>query len=223
MWDLSGSELEILIINTSKDQANTRYVDSIKGKLNLSNSVISPRHLAKNPSEAEGYDGIIISGQPVYDPSHNLAKVMSRYSWIYGVDVPILGICGGHQILGLLYGARPIKGKGAERNCIYRYNATIPVDPLLEGVVTDDSFYAFSDHRDSITLPRSFSVLATSGRCKVAVMKHGKKSIYGVQFHPDNPGGLSCLEESQKILTNFENIVYQKAVLKTPLVVNKVN
>jgi GMP synthase (glutamine-hydrolysing) len=44
------------------------------------------------------------------------------------------------------------------------------------------------DHCESISIPEEFELVANSDECINEVMQHEKKSLYGVQFHPEVSG-----------------------------------
>ena len=60
------------------------------------------------------------------------------------------------------------------------------------------------DHCEGITAPAEFTVLAKSEDYEVEAMKHLKKPLYGVQFHPEVSG-----ETGLRIMGNFLNLCSQ--------------
>ena len=57
------------------------------------------------PSQLAGFSGVIISGAPILITEENMLPYLTHASWIKTLDIPILGICFGHQLIGLLYHA----------------------------------------------------------------------------------------------------------------------
>ena len=51
------------------------------------------------------FDGIILSGAPTLITEDDMVPYLEHGKWIKLVDMPILGICFGHQLIGLLYNA----------------------------------------------------------------------------------------------------------------------
>ena len=51
------------------------------------------------------YLGVVISGAPILLTDIDPASYLDKISWIKSYEKPILGICFGHQLLGLTYGA----------------------------------------------------------------------------------------------------------------------
>ena len=122
---------------------------------------------------------IILSGGPssVYEP--NAPRVPS---WILDLDIPILGICYGHQLLAHMLGAKVERGKGEYGRVRIRIVAR---DPLFDGWSDEeDVWMSHSDYVSS--LPPDLEVLAISMETGyVAAFRHRSKPIYGVQFHPE--------------------------------------
>ena len=60
----------------------------------------------------------------------------------------------------------------------------------------------FEAHIDCATvMPYNFEIIAKSKSCKIEAIKHKKKKIYGVQFHPESSG-----KQGYQILDNFMKI-----------------
>lgn len=209
----------ILIVNTAliKDKS---YANSIKGLLRSVNCDIVSYRKIKDVSYIDSYDGVILSGQPVSDMHHTKKSVELHYHWIRDVDVPLIGFCGGHQIIALAYGASLIKNVEAEPKGFFAAYAKgrYLKDPIFKEIRFGrygNVFIVYNKHMDSVTLPKDFVLLASTDRCKNALMRHKKKIIYGAQFHPEDPDyygrkhGINqqTNQDSDSMVTNFEDIV----------------
>lgn len=138
---------------------------------------------------------IVLSGSPVLWTETDVSVYLKKFSWLKTIEIPVLGICFGHQLIGLLFGANVFKG------IENRAETTITIfekDPLFEGVDFHSTF--MEDHTEGITLPSDFFLLATSSDYEVEAMRHKQKKIYGVQFHPEISG-----DNGKKIIQNFLN------------------
>lgn len=123
--------------------------------------------------------GIIFSGGPYSVYTDNSPKLDNK---IFDLDIPILGICYGDQLIAHQLGG---KVEGSE---VKEYgNTKIKLDTnnnLLNEIDSDN--ICFMSHTDYITtLPNNFSVIASTDDCPIAAMKCNDKEIYGVQFHPE--------------------------------------
>lgn len=149
----------------------------------------------KNPEAADfkNASGIIFSGSPTFFTEVDFEPYRSRYDFVKSGNVPTLGICFGHQLMGLLHGATIFRGE--------EVRTTIPIqlikhDPLFNGL-TDITEMA-EDHTEGISLPPSFIHLATSAGYTIEAMRHPALPLWGVQFHPEVSG-----HNGQVLLNNF--------------------
>ncbi|MHC1605217.1 MAG: glutamine-hydrolyzing GMP synthase [Candidatus Methanofastidiosia archaeon] len=122
---------------------------------------------------------VILSGGPasVYNP--DAPKNKALLSWIVKNNIPTLGICYGMQLISDHFGGKIGKGKRE-----YGISTiTISEDPLFTGLNKVE--YVWMSHGDSVEeVPPDFKVIATSQKYP-AVIRHRKKPIYGLQFHPE--------------------------------------
>lgn len=123
--------------------------------------------------------GLILSGGPssVYEP--NAPKLDPL---ILKVNLPILGLCYGHQLLVQLS-----NGKVEPATCKEYGITQVTIDKpasILEGL--NDKEQVWMSHGDTVmTLPPGFESLAHTGNCPVAAYRHKSKPIYGLQWHPE--------------------------------------
>jgi len=146
-----------------------------------------------------------------------------EFSVIRHASIPILGICAGHQIIGMAYSARRESGcspmrrlrPGEEDRCVGTHleeyfveKGCLPVrilkrDPIFSGI--GDVAYVDENHYCEIKeLPPEFDLLASTEECRIQAIRHRKRPLYGVQFHPQ----IYSLEhpDGKKILHNFLEI-----------------
>ncbi|RYM05205.1 glutamine-hydrolyzing GMP synthase [Sporolactobacillus sp. THM7-7] len=139
----------------------------------LPNTLIAEQIKEKKPK------GIIFSGGPssVYDEGAPKCDPA-----IFDLDIPILGICYGLQLISVHYGA------GVERAVHREYGkADIVADTdsvLFKGQPAEQ--LVWMSHGDLVkTPPAGFQVVAKSPSCPVAAMSDAKKNVYAVQYHPE--------------------------------------
>ena len=144
--------------------------------------------LGRNPQ------GIILSGGPysVYAERDKLGVCEE----LLEEDVPLLGICLGHQIIALHFGGKVSKGDTAEYAKVEI--RILYEDDLFRGLPGKISVW--ESHRDEVSdMPKDFISLAESDACKFEAIKHKERPIYGVQFHPE----VEHTPDGPNILKNF--------------------
>jgi GMP synthase (glutamine-hydrolysing) len=130
--------------------------------------------------KAAGLDGVVLSGGAA-EPAKD-GRLGSVSDYLDGLDVPILGICAGHQYMAHHFGGRLVPGHSPEFG---RTEVTITdPDDLLKGIPSPTVVWA--NHNDEVErLPARFKVLASSPGCPVQVMRHETRPLFGTQFHPE--------------------------------------
>jgi GMP synthase (glutamine-hydrolysing) len=139
---------------------------------------ISPQEVAAL-NEKFNVKGLILSGGPssVYEP--NAPKLHPN---ILETNLPILGLCYGHQLLAQL-----VNGKVEPAACKEYGTAQINIDKpvgILEGLNLTEQVWM--SHSDTVVAPPpEFETLAHTDNCPVAAFRHKTKPIYGLQWHPE--------------------------------------
>lgn len=143
--------------------------------------------------KAAGYNGVIFTGGPnsVSDENspHFDAAVLS-------LDIPVLGICYGHQLMAYMAGGEIVSAmSGSEygRTEVYADKCA-----LFEGVPEKSVFWM--SHTDYVKrVPEGFRVTAHTDSCPCAAMADEERKLYGVQFHPE----VTHSEFGQTVIRNF--------------------
>ena len=141
--------------------------------------------------EFNNFGGIIISGAPILLTQTNPKPFIKALNFLKTYIKPVLGICFGHQLLGILHGAQ-ISLCEEDRNW---QDITIEQSSTLFNYIRKP-YKMVEDHTEEVTLPKDFKLLATSKVCKNEAMQHKIKPLFGVQFHPEvsERGGLQLLK-----------------------------
>ena len=147
--------------------------------------------------ELTGFKGIIFSGSPFSCLDAGSPRFDTA---ILDLNVPILGLCYGHQILmrhlGGSVGKGNVHGEYGRASMTRRENS-----PLFAGL--DRTEPVWMSHGDMVmSLPEGFDVIGSTGDCEFTAVSSEERRIYGLQFHPevtDTPHGM-------KILDNFLRI-----------------
>jgi GMP synthase (glutamine-hydrolysing) len=131
----------------------------------------------------EDLKGIIFSGSPTFltvvDHAPYHEKIMPLLSW----NVPVLGICFGHQVLGILHGAKIYRGDEVRRAEKINLMSSTPLFRNLGNPAE-----MTEDHTEGINVPADFIHCASSQTYVNEGMMHSEKPFYGVQFHPEVSG-----------------------------------
>ncbi|MTI46740.1 glutamine-hydrolyzing GMP synthase [Sporosalibacterium faouarense] len=141
----------------------------------------------KNPK------GIIFSGGPSSVYVENAPQCEKE---IFELDIPILGICYGGQLMAQNYGGKVNRAKAREYGKVELQIAD------KEGIFKDinNDILCWMSHTDFIeTPPEGFKVTATTESCPVAAMKNQDKKLYAVQFHPE----VEHTEMGKDMINNF--------------------
>ena len=169
------------------ESAANEYVYTVR------NDCISLKDIKKlNPS------GIILSPGPKHPADSNICLDILRNT----TEIPVLGICLGHQAVGYTYSGRisrldiPVHGKTSNINVIKR-------GKLFENI--PENFSAMRYHSLYVSddnFPEELEVLARTDDGIIMALKHKTKKIYGVQFHPES----YFTDYGREILKNFVSI-----------------
>lgn len=118
---------------------------------------------------------------------------------IRAAEVPIIGLCGGCQLIAMAHGAPlgPLRrlNEGEQDPCprfapgYFKESGFKPVrilafDPLFEGL-GEMPIFLESHYWEVKQAPPGFSVLASTDDCPIQVIKRQDRPVYGVQFHPE--------------------------------------
>lgn len=128
---------------------------------------------------------IIISGTSLKD--NEFLKDINDFKWIKEFAKPILGICGGMHILGLVYNGELKKQQEIGLTNISFKGEFLGLSGRKE-VYELHNFYVIT---------KTFDIIAESKKCPQAI-KHRKNPFYGVLFHPE--------VRNKQLLVNFANL-----------------
>ncbi|MHB1263162.1 MAG: glutamine-hydrolyzing carbamoyl-phosphate synthase small subunit [Gemmatimonadaceae bacterium] len=135
--------------------------------------------LAMNP------DGVFLSNGPGDPAAVEYAPAMVRK--IAGEKVPVFGICLGHQILGLTYGARTVKMPYGHRG------GNHPVKEVATGrVLITSQNHGFAVAGKEGTIPGAPDLEVTHVNLNdgtVEGLRHRELPVFAVQYHPEAAPG----------------------------------
>jgi GMP synthase (glutamine-hydrolysing) len=142
-------------------------------------SEIVPREITAAEVEARRPSGLILSGGPASVYADDAYEIDPD---IYDLEVPILGICYGHQLLAHRLGGRVDRTGSAE------YGKTELSVSDGSGLFAElpETQDVWMSHGDAVVeAPPGFRVVASTPGSPVAAMEHRERRRYGVQFHPE--------------------------------------
>jgi GMP synthase (glutamine-hydrolysing) len=141
------------------------------------------------PSEIDA-DGLVLSGGPDMDR-------IGRCPEYLDLDVPVLGICLGMQLIAAELGGRVGGGEyGGYADVTVRIEDE--TDPLVGSLAPETRVWA--SHADEVkALPDGFVRTATSDVCDIEAMSDTDRDLYGVQWHPE----VAHTEQGEEVFENF--------------------
>ena len=150
----------------------------------------------KNPK------GIIFTGGPNSVYGENTPTLDKE---IFNLNVPVLGICYGDQLMAHLLGGKvdtaPVREYG-KTNVILDNSSK-----LFAGIEADET--CWMSHTDYIAeAPEGFKIIAHTDVCPVAAMENEERRLYGVQFHPEvehTPFGQNMMRNFLYNICGLEN------------------
>jgi GMP synthase (glutamine-hydrolysing) len=167
----------------------TKVIDRKVREMSVKSEIFS----INTPAEKlRDFQGIILSGGPASVWSEQALKYDSK---IFELNLPILGICYGMQLMNQHFGGRVVPGHTTE------YGETVidikPECLLFAGL--EPKQQVLMSHGDSVVeLAKGFQVAATSEDVYAAIYDPDRK-IYGVQFHPE----VDLTVNGKQIMLNF--------------------
>lgn len=182
----------ILVINCGSNKS--KYIGEIVDEFMDVKNVLLTKF---SEDVLEGIDGVIISGAPILVTEIDTSSVLEQMNWIKETKLPVLGICFGHQVIGLLHGSMASKMREDRDWQLVEFYEECP---LFDKLPTEVSM--MEDHCETISIPQGFELVASSDACVNECMQHLTKPIYGVQFHPEVSGN-----HGRVLIENFIKVV----------------
>lgn len=182
----------------------------------LGADVVVKRNDEITVEEIEKYkpDALVISPGPC---TPNEAGISVRAIRHYTRKLPILGVCLGHQSIGVAFGGKIRRAKSL------KHGKSSPIKHNQKGIFKDlpNPFEAIRYHSlviDENSLPEDLEIVAYSqDDNEIMAIQHKNFPIFGVQFHPESVGFNENFRKwGLKLLDNFLDEVrkFKKTTLK---------
>ncbi len=154
-------------------------------------------------------DGIVLSGSGISisrlesDPDL-MATFLPQLEAIRSGQMPILGVCFGHQLIGYAFGCKIV-------DCAVKESAIMPVEVFRESDLVRQTSITVEVHHQRELLcddvfESNFSVQGSTSACKAQIIKHKDLPVYGVQFHPESLNS-RARSDGMAILHSFFDLV----------------
>ncbi len=146
-------------------------------------------------------DGIIISPGPGRPEDSRVSLDLIRSL----KDIPILGVCLGHQAIGYVYGAEIIQAKNIMhgKSSVVTHNGCEIFQGLPEKI-NAIRYHSLAVKREN--LPECLEIIAESDDGEIMGLKLKEYPTYGIQFHPES----ILTDHGKKIIENFVKFVKEK-------------
>jgi para-aminobenzoate synthetase component 2 len=165
------------------------------GELNVQMEVHRNNEITLDQARELKPERILVSPGPCSPKESGLSNEIMR---VFGKEVPVFGVCLGHQCIGHTFGAnvvvnyRMMHGKTS----MVKHNGK----DLFEGV--PNPFPATRYHSLVIerkTVPECLEITAETEEGEIMGVRHKELPIWGVQFHPES----ILTENGRQIMKNF--------------------
>jgi len=138
---------------------------------------------------------IVISPGPCTPTEAGVSLDVIRH---YAGQLPILGVCLGHQAIGQAFGAHVVRARQVMhgKTSLIRHNGN-GVFRGLNNPLTVTRYHSLLI--DPSTLPDAFEITAWSAEQEIMGIRHREWDLEGVQFHPES----ILSEQGHALLANF--------------------
>ena len=156
---------------------------------------IQPYTLPLTDIEKIAPKGIILSGGPASVYEADAPKIDAA---LFSLDIPVLGICYGMQLIAYLLEGGKVHPATEREYGKAQLQVNTTSEPLFTGLPSEVT--AWMSHGDRIdNLPDGFHTIAQTPNSPIAAMVNSYGTLYGLQFHPE----VEHTRDSDKILYNF--------------------
>ncbi len=132
-----------------------------------------------DPDTLRCADAVIISGTALFDHHYIEEAILARFEWLQRTDTPVLGICAGYQLIGLVHGLRLIDAVGIGMNEVHFTR------PFL-GLDGDCAVYELHARALDLSLGNAGEQFAVYAASRVAqAVAHRTRPLFGTLFHPE--------------------------------------
>ena len=191
---LDNSLSKILIIDFGSQF--TQLIARRIRELGVFSEIVSHKKINKKNIIKNNIYGIILSGGPLNVYESNKFRFDKK---VLELNIPVLGICFGHQVLSKELGGKVKKSK-------FREFGLAEIKKVSNSRLIKNFFNkkgisnVWMSHADQVSkMPKNFKVIASSKNSKLTIIENDSKNFYGVQFHPE----VTHTNKGKILLKNF--------------------
>ncbi len=164
----------ILIVDMNCKKASLGFEEFVLPLVHVANSIeeCEVTHYTEI-KEVETYTKVILSGACLKDGEY--LKRRELFEWLKTCTPPVLGICAGMQIIGLVFNSTLIPCKEI---------GMTDIAVVKENFLFSSPLRAYELHNYGIEPSPTFDIFARSSKC-VQAIKHRERQIFGLLFYPE--------------------------------------
>jgi len=140
-------------------------------------------------------DGIVFQGGDDFEKYD-----MAALKYIYDINKPVLGICLGMQLMGVLFDGTMVDIENHKKKLDYVHEVKIKRTSKLYNIYKSDIIKVNSRHKSVIKNTNLNVVGISNDRYIEAIESINKKFFIGVQWHPEN---MTCYDKKQNNLFKY--------------------
>lgn len=127
-------------------------------------------------------DRIVISPGPCTPNEAGNSKAIVE---ALGPDLPILGVCLGHQCIGAVYGGRIVRADTIMHGKVSRIgHIDNPIFKDVESPFEATRYHSLIIERE--TCPDVLEIIAETDQGEIMGVAHRQHKVWGLQFHPES-------------------------------------
>lgn len=168
-------------ISNEEHDINIIYTDIIKSIINNGGMPVGLT-LSENYKEIiDLCDGIIFQGGDDFEKYD-----IDALKYIYDINKPVLGICLGMQLMGVLFGGKMIDINNHKKKLSYVHSVTINRNSILYNMFKTNNIKVNSRHK-SVIKDTKLKVVGISNDGYIEALEDSSKKFFvGVQWHPES-------------------------------------
>jgi len=157
-----------------------------------------------NERKLDEVDGIILSGSNLsLRVGENIEKYKNEIEFVRNTKKSVLGICFGHQLIGVAFGFNIKKME----NIYSEWGEEVKLKIKPFELCDKNEIIVEENHHEEIEytpeVEKIFDILSGDHNCRIEILRHRQKKIFGVQFHPETNPQSPIKGDGEEIIKNF--------------------